>query len=415
MWSFVGCFVGIFGVVVIGTAPDPVTTGPLASLVGTLSVADPVGAFVGTSTPPEVTTGSAVVTPLPPSLVTPVVTPLPLSPVTSVTVPGLTGTFIGVVLPGLFVGTCIDVPVPETASVTDPEEDVDCEPLSIVGAIVGCVTSDVLVFPVPGSSVVIVPASVVLVPDIAEVVPPVVTCPHVSGPEPQGTGTAEVLVLETFSVVPETFSVVLTFPAPEVVTSTLAVGVPEPLSGVVELSDPDPLLSVTGAADDGALVGTPGVWSVMFTPGVMSVTDAPEVVIFESVPLSVTTPPDVVMSTLGVLLPSTGSAVVMFVSTGASVVTDPDPLSGVVELLSVFVPFPDVPEPLSVVWDGDSVVVSFPVIDGTVVLVTSSVELSVLGAGASVVACGVCVVTASVVGLGFSVGFSVTQWHSWDG
>lgn len=211
------------------------------------------------------------------------------------------------------------------------------------------------------------------------------------------------LVLETFSVVPETFSVVLTFPAPEVVTSTLAVGVPEPLSGVVELS-------VTGAADDGALVGTPGVWSVMFTPGVMSVTDAPEVVIFESVPLSVTTSPDVVMSTLGVLLPSTGSAVVMFVSTGASVVTDPDPLSGVVELLSVFVPFPDVPEPLSVVWGGDSVVVSFPVIDGTVVLVTSSVELSVLGAGASVVACGVCVVTASVVGLGFSVGFSVTQW-----
>lgn len=60
VWSFVGCFVGIFGVVVIGTAPDPVTTGPLASLVGTLSVADPVGAFVGTSTPPEVTTGSAV-------------------------------------------------------------------------------------------------------------------------------------------------------------------------------------------------------------------------------------------------------------------------------------------------------------------------------------------------------------------
>lgn len=84
-----------------------------------------------------------------------------------VPVPGLAGTFIGVVLPGLFVGTCIDVPVPETASVTDPEEDVDCEPLSIVGAIVGCVTSDVLVFPVPGASVVIVPASVLLVPDIA--------------------------------------------------------------------------------------------------------------------------------------------------------------------------------------------------------------------------------------------------------
>lgn len=88
-----------------------------------------------------------------------------------VLVPGLTGTFIGVVLPGLFVGTCIDVPVPETASVTDPEEDVVCEPLSIVGAIVGaivgCVTSDVLVFPVPGASVVIVPASVLLVPDIA--------------------------------------------------------------------------------------------------------------------------------------------------------------------------------------------------------------------------------------------------------
>lgn len=58
-----GCFVGIFGVVVIGTASDPVTTGPLASLVGTLetlSVADPVGAFVGTFTPPDVTTGSAV-------------------------------------------------------------------------------------------------------------------------------------------------------------------------------------------------------------------------------------------------------------------------------------------------------------------------------------------------------------------
>lgn len=63
VWSFVGCFVGIFGVVVIGTASDPVTTGPLASLVGTLetlSVADPVGAFVGTFTPPDVTTGSAV-------------------------------------------------------------------------------------------------------------------------------------------------------------------------------------------------------------------------------------------------------------------------------------------------------------------------------------------------------------------
>lgn len=63
VWSFVGCFVGIFGVVVIGTASDPVTTGPLTSLVGTLetlSVADPVGAFVGTSTPPDVTTGLTV-------------------------------------------------------------------------------------------------------------------------------------------------------------------------------------------------------------------------------------------------------------------------------------------------------------------------------------------------------------------
>lgn len=276
VWSFVGCFVGIFGVVVIGTASDPVTTGPLASLVGTLetlSVADPVGAFVGTFTPPDVTTGSA------------------------------------------------------------------------------------------------------------EVVPPVVTCPHVSGPEPQGTGTAEVLV-------PETFSVVLSFPVPEVVTSTLAVAVTDPLSGVVELSPPDP--------DPLSVTGTPGVWSV---------TDAPEVVIFEPLPLSVTTCPDVVMSTFTVLFPSTGSAVVIFVSTGASVVTDPDPLSGVVELLSV--PFPDIPEPLSVVWDGGLVVVSFPVIEGTVVLVTSSVVLSVV--------CGPCVVNASVVGSGFSVGFSVTQWHSWAG
>lgn len=303
VWSFVGCFVGIFGVVVIGTASDPVTTGPLTSLVGTLetlSVADPVGAFVGTSTPPDVTTG------------------------------------------------------------------------------------------------------------LTEVVPPVVTCPHVSGPEPQGTGTAEVLV-------PETFSVVLSFPAPEVVTSTLAVGVTEPLSGVVELSPPDPgPLSVTGAADGLSVAGAPDDWSVTGTPGVTSVTDAPEVVIFEFVPLSVTTSPDVVMSTLDVLFPSTGSAVVTFVATGASVVTDPDPLSGVVELLSV--PFPDIPEPLSVVWDGDSVVVSFPVIEGAVVLVTVSVLLSGLGAGASVVvACGFCVVTASVVGSGFSVGFSVTQWHSWAG
>lgn len=80
-----------------------------------------------------------------------------------VPVPGLTGTFIGVVLPGLFVGTCIDVPVPETASVTEPEEDVVCEPLSTVD----CITPDVLAFPVPGASVVIVPASVVLVPDMA--------------------------------------------------------------------------------------------------------------------------------------------------------------------------------------------------------------------------------------------------------
>lgn len=200
-------------------------------------------------------------------------------------------------------------------------------------------------------------------------------------------------------LVPEPLSGVVSFPFSVVVPSTLLGVVPEPLSEVAPLGpvtpesgvvseppDPDPLSGVVPLPLPAFVVPLPLPAVVDPEPFPLSVTDGSEVVIFS---FDVTFPSTLV----------TGSTVVMFMSTGASVVMVPDPLSGVVELLSVS--FPDIPDPLSVV-AGLLVVVSLPPTEDSVVLGTSSVVLSVLLLGASVVT------TACVVG--FSSGFDVTQW-----
>ena len=200
-------------------------------------------------------------------------------------------------------------------------------------------------------------------------------------------------------LVPEPLSGVVSFPFSVVVPSTLLGVVPEPLSEVAPLGpvtpesgvvseppDPDPLSGVVPLPLPAFVVPLPLPAVVDPEPFPLSVTDGSEVVIFS---FDVTFPSTLV----------TGSTVVMFMSTVASVVMVPDPLSGVVELLSVS--FPDIPDPLSVV-AGLLVVVSLPPTEDSVVLGTSSVVLSVLLLGASVVT------TACVVG--FSSGFDVTQW-----
>lgn len=305
------------------------------------------------------------------------------TPISGVASPPLVGVTISVVegscpcsVVGLFVG-----PIGEVVMGIFPLETIGVTASVVVPA---------LLPGVPGSFVGTIIAGLVL-PSFPAVVDPLsVTCPHVSGPDPQGTGMRELLV-------PEPLSGVVSFPFSVVVPSTLLGVVPEPLSEVAPLGPVTPESGVVSEPPDpdplSGVVPLPLPAVVDPEPFPLSVTDGSEVVIFS---FDVTFP----------FTSVTGSTVVMFMSTGASVVMVPDPLSGVVELLSVS--FPDIPDPLSVV-AGLLVVVSLPPTEDSVVLGTSSVVLSVLLLGASVVTTA-CVVGSTVVG--FSSGFDVTQWHS---